>query len=109
MIVMATYPLYIVTGMFIWLTNGAILSWIIHFGMTLLATSLLLGHKFMATINFDTSMGLSGMINGNVDRQWAKHHYSKWYKDNFEVSPAFASTGTPDVAPERSVAPAATE
>jgi cytochrome b subunit of formate dehydrogenase len=95
--------------MFIWLTEGALLSWIIHFEMALLATPLLLGHKFMATINPDTRIGLSGMINGYVDRQWAKHHYSKWYKDNFEESPAFASTETPDVAPERSVAPAATE
>jgi formate dehydrogenase subunit gamma len=87
MMLMATYPLYVVTGMFIWLTNGALLSWIIHFGMALVATPLLIGHKFMATINPDTRIGLSGMINGYVDRHWAKHHYTKWYREHFEESP----------------------
>lgn len=84
MTLMSTYPLYILTGIFIWFTDGALLAWLIHFGMALIATPLLSGHVFMATINPDTRVGLSGMISGFVDRQWAKHHYTRWYRENFE-------------------------
>jgi hypothetical protein len=24
------------------------------------------------------------MTSGYVDRQWAKHHYSRWYREHFE-------------------------
>lgn len=84
MMLMSTYPLYIFTGLCIWLTNGALLSWLVHFGMALIATPLLTGHLFMAIINPETRVGLSGMISGFVDRRWAKHHYALWYRENFE-------------------------
>jgi formate dehydrogenase subunit gamma len=83
MMLMSTYPLYIVTGLVIWLTDGALLSWLIHFGMALIATPLLLGHLYMATIHPDTRTGLSGMTTGFVDRHWAEHHYPIWYKEHF--------------------------
>jgi len=103
MMLMSTYPLYIITGMFIWVTDGALLAWLIHFGMALIATPLLVGHKFMALVNPETRIGLSGMITGFVDRQWAKHHYTNWYRDHFEESPALALTQEPDVAAEQVV------
>jgi formate dehydrogenase gamma subunit len=109
MMLMGTYPLYIITGMFIWVTDGALLSWLIHFGMALVATPLLAGHKFMALVNPETRIGLSGMITGFVDRQWAKHHYTKWYKEHFEESPVLSSTKTTEVAAEQAVAPIAIE
>ena len=28
------------------------------------------------------------MITGFVDRRWAKHHYRKWYRENFESEEA---------------------
>lgn len=87
MTLMSTYPLYILTGALIWLTHGALLSWLIHFGMALIATPLLFGHLFMAMINPGTRKGLSGMISGFVDRHWAQHHYARWYQENFEGSP----------------------
>jgi len=79
----ATYPLYVVTGLFIWLSDGSLLSWFIHIGMALYATPLLIGHKFMATINPGTRVGLPGMFSGYVDREWAKHHYTRWYWKHF--------------------------
>lgn len=94
MTLMSTYPLYILTGAVIWLTQGALLSWFIHFGMALIATPLLFGHLFMAMINPGTRRGLSGMISGFVDRHWARHHYAKWYKENFENDPLPAETGS---------------
>jgi len=79
----ATYPFYILTGLIIWFGKGALLAWLIHIGMALYATPLLIGHKFMATINPGTRVGLPGMISGYVDREWAKHHYTKWYWKHF--------------------------
>lgn len=83
MMLMSTYPLYILTGILIWMTNGALLAWLIHIGMAIFATPLLAGHKFMALVNPDTRVGLPGMLNGYVDRNWAKHHYTKWYWEHF--------------------------
>jgi formate dehydrogenase subunit gamma len=90
MMLMSTYPLYIVTGLVIWLTDGALLSWLVHFGMALFATPLLLGHLYMATIHPDTRTGLSGMTSGFVDRHWAEHHYPLWYREQFENDGRYA-------------------
>jgi formate dehydrogenase subunit gamma len=84
MMVMGTYPVFIVTGVLLWLPGIAFVSWVLHVGMALVATPLMLGHIYMALINPGTRVGLGGMISGYVDRQWAKHHYQRWYRENFE-------------------------
>jgi formate dehydrogenase subunit gamma len=84
MVLMSTYPLYIVTGLLMWLIPLAVISWIMHCLMAMMATPLVLGHLYMALINAETSPGLEGMISGHVDRQWAKHHYRRWYRRYFE-------------------------
>ncbi len=84
MMVMGTYPLYILSGVLIWLPGAAFAAWVVHVSMAALATPLILGHIFMATVNPSTRVGLPGMISGWVDRQWAKHHYRAWYRENFE-------------------------
>lgn len=38
----------------------------------------------MALFNPDSRKGLSGMISGFVDRQWAKRHYRRWYREHHE-------------------------
>ena len=83
MMVMSTYPLFILTGVLIWLPGIAFYSWLLHFAMAGIVTPLLLGHIFMATANPSTRVGLSGMISGFVDRNWARHHYGRWYRENF--------------------------
>jgi formate dehydrogenase gamma subunit len=84
MMVMGTYPVFIVTGVLLWLPGIAFVSWILHVGMALLATPLMLGHIYMALINPSTRVGLGGMVSGYVDRQWARHHYQRWYRETFE-------------------------
>ncbi len=84
MTLMATYPLYILTGILIWVTNGALLSWLIHFGMAIIAAPFMAGHLFMATLNPNSRVALSGIITGFVDRQYVKHHHTQWYRENFE-------------------------
>lgn len=83
MTVMTSYPLFILTGVMIWLPGGALLSWVVHVGLALVVAPLIGGHVYMAVINPGTRHGLPGMITGYVDRQWAKHHYQRWYRDEF--------------------------
>lgn len=82
-VVMSTYPLYIATGLTIWFLRPAYVSWMIHLAMALAATPLVVGHVFMATVNPDTRAGLSGMISGWVNREWARHHYRRWYDEQY--------------------------
>jgi formate dehydrogenase subunit gamma len=86
MVLMSTYPLYIVTGLMMWFTHLPVLSWILHFLMAMLATPLMLGHLYMALLNKSTRPGLEGMVSGHVDRRWAKHHYRRWYREHHESS-----------------------
>jgi formate dehydrogenase gamma subunit len=98
MMVMGTYPLFIVTGVLIWLPDIAFYSWMVHFAMAVVVTPLLVGHIFMATVNPSTRVGLSGMISGFVDRKWARHHYGRWYRENFEPEGRSADE-TPHISP----------
>jgi hypothetical protein len=91
MMVMSTYPVFIVTGLLLWMPGIRFLPWIIHVGLAIVATPLMLGHIYMALINPGTRVGLGGMITGYVDRQWAKHHYQRWYRANFEKGGAGAA------------------
>lgn len=81
MLVMSTYPLYIVTGLIMWVTGATLWAWLLHFAMAVIATPFILGHIFMATIPRSTRKGLRGMITGFVDRQWAAHHHARWYRE----------------------------
>ncbi|MEQ1949069.1 MAG: cytochrome b/b6 domain-containing protein [Bryobacteraceae bacterium] len=92
MVLLVTYPLYVLTGILIWITHVHILAWLMHFFMAALATPLILGHMYMAVLSRSGRPGLQGMISGFVDRQWAKHHYRRWYREHHEAS---ESIGTP--------------
>ncbi len=83
LMVMFTYPLFIATGLFLWLPGVKFLSWIGHVAMAVIAAPLMLGHIYMALVNPDTRVGLGGMLSGYVNRHWAKHHYGRWYRENF--------------------------
>ena len=85
MMVSFFYPLYIVTGLMVWLPGVAFSAYLAHFTIALLGLPLVAGHIFMATINPETKVGLSGMITGWVDRGWASHHYARWFRERIEV------------------------
>ncbi len=78
-----TYPILVASGVVILMPGMYFLTWIVHVSVAVLAAPLIFGHIFMAVVNPDTRIGLSGMFSGNVDREWAKHHYAKWYRENF--------------------------
>jgi formate dehydrogenase subunit gamma len=109
MFLTASYPLYIVTGFLIWLPGVAFASWILHLSLAAMATPLILGHVFMATVNPDTRVGLQGMTTGYVNRHWAQHHYRHWYNEHFghlhkapepSPEPAMALAAIPEVRTE---------
>jgi formate dehydrogenase subunit gamma len=84
MMVSTFYPLYIATGVLVWMPGVAIFAYLSHYAMAILGLPLVGGHIFMATINPETKVGLSGMFTGWVDRGWARHHYTRWYREHFE-------------------------
>ncbi len=84
MVLTTTYPWYVMTGVTIWFFGIPYVSWLLHFGLAVTATPLLLGHVFMATVNPGTRAGLTGMFTGWVDREWARHHYTTWYEEHHE-------------------------
>lgn len=100
MVLTATYPLFVLTGLLIWLPGSAYLSWLLHLSMAIVATPLMLGHIFMATINPETRVGLKGMISGFVDRHWARHHYRRWYDEHYGAGELAPGPGVEPVAPE---------
>jgi len=94
MMVSTFYPLYIVTGLMVRLPGVAFFPYLAHLVMAGLGVLLVLGHIFMATVNPDTKVGLSGMFTGWVDRNWARHHYRRWYREHFEPNEMVADLAT---------------
>jgi len=87
MMVMGFSPLLVASGLLIWFPETSRLDtffpWMIHCGLAALATPLICGHVIMATINPSTRVGLTGMISGYVSREWAAHHYARWFREQF--------------------------
>jgi formate dehydrogenase gamma subunit len=106
MVLMTTYPLYILTGALMWLTHVAFLAWIFHVLMAFMAGPLVLGHMYMALIDRGGRPGLTGMFTGWVPREWAKHHYRHWYREHHEAHET--ATALPAPVQEEST-PAETE
>ena len=55
------------------------LAHIIHAAVGLLFIAAILVHTYMATLG--TEGALEGMMTGDVDVNWAKHHHSLWYEE----------------------------
>jgi formate dehydrogenase subunit gamma len=111
--VMASWPLYGVTGALIWMGDDVerligvplrlgVLPWIVHFSLAAVSTVLMSGHVFMAVVNPASRVGLSGMFGGYVSRHWASHHYRRWFKERFAalVEVSAAAPRAPDAVPE---------
>ena len=96
--------LFAATGLLIWFPDasqlGAFTPWIIHCALAALAMPLVLGHMFMATVNPDTRVGLTGMISGFVSREWAAHHYARWFREQFPHLVHECADENPELAPQ---------
>lgn len=83
MMVTVALPVFAFTGLLIWLPGVAWMSWLAHIAVAVMVVPLTLGHLFMAIVNPASRKGLSGMFSGYVDREWAAHHYRRWYRERF--------------------------
>ena len=90
-LVMVAIPILAVTGLIMWMEDIPWISWLIHVSVAVVFTPVTLGHMYMAMINPETKKGITGMLSGYVDRDWAKHHYALWYKE--EVARAAGQNG----------------
>jgi hypothetical protein len=87
---------------------GSFFPWIVHCGLVALAIPLILGHMVMATINPSTRVGLTGMITGFVSREWAAHHYARWFREQFpDLAEEHAAEEQPHLQPAVHIATAA--
>ncbi len=77
MMLMSTYPIFIVTGVLIWVTDGAFLFWMIHLGLALMATLFLLSHILMSILNPPARVALSKRISDFVDRRYKNHNHTR--------------------------------
>ena len=50
----------------------------VHKVATVALCVLVAGHLYMALVNRATRPALRGMLDGSVDREWARHHYPRW-------------------------------
>ena len=96
MVLMGTYPLYIATGA-LHLADARRLSVLdlLHVLMALHGHAADPGAHVHGLIDRGGRPGLTGMITGYVDRQWAKHHYRHWYREHHEADEAVASLAAP--------------
>jgi formate dehydrogenase subunit gamma len=66
------------TGFYIWWNDSAILLLFIHTAVAFFITPALLGHMYMALLNPETRQGVTAIIDGEVDADWAMAHHPLW-------------------------------
>lgn len=64
--------------------SGTIL---LHDGLTVLATALVMGHLYLALVHPRTQPALPGIVRGTVRRDWALQQHSKWQPDADALDP----------------------
>ena len=84
MTLIVTYPIYILSGILLWISQDSLLFLLVHYIAAIISTPFLLGHTFMATTNPETRVAFPGMVTGFVDRNYVKHYHSRWYRENFK-------------------------
>jgi len=68
----------IATGMHLWWEPGSFFALVVHVSGFLAWIPAFAVHLFMALINPSTRPALRAMVRGDVDRDWAAHHHSRW-------------------------------
>ncbi len=71
-------PVFGLTGIVMWRTDGTLLSWFVHVAAFAAAAPLLVAHLYLALVHRSTRKGLPGAFSGRVGRAWAQEHYPRW-------------------------------
>lgn len=76
--------LFVISGLLLWfgeqntdLRFGGTI--VLHDGLTLMATVLVLGHLYLALLAPRTRHATRGIVLGTVRQDWAAEHHSKWW------------------------------
>lgn len=98
--------LFTISGILLWLGErntdlrfgGTI---VLHDGITLMATVLVLGHLYLALLHPRTRHATRGIVLGTVRESWARKHHAKWRAADDERAgrtgrAARAKSGEPD-------------
>lgn len=86
----------ITIGLLVVLTLTGILLWLgerntafrfsgsidVHDIATIMIVVLVCGHLYLALLNRTTRASLSGMVDGTVDREWARAHHGRWVAES---------------------------
>ena len=75
---LVTAALLLITGIALWPFGAGGLWRAAHRWLTLLVLIPIAGHVFLAVIFPSTRQGLTGMLDGRVDREWAATHHPRW-------------------------------
>jgi len=75
---LTTAALLLITGIALWPFGAGGLWRAAHRWLTLLVLIPIAGHVFLAVIFPSTRQGLTGMLDGRVDREWAATHHPRW-------------------------------
>jgi len=75
--------LFVISGLLLWfgeqntrLRFGGTI--VLHDGLTLLATILVLGHLYLSMVAPRTRHSMRGIVLGTVREDWARRHHAKW-------------------------------
>jgi formate dehydrogenase gamma subunit len=71
-------PVFALTGAAMWWLHGGVVFWFVHVAAAAVVLPLVLGHLYLSLIARQTRKGLRGMLDGTVDREWARHHHPLW-------------------------------
>jgi len=76
--------LFVISGLLLWFgeqnTNLRIAGTIVlHDGLTLMATILVLGHLYLALLAPASRHSMRGIVLGTVREDWARQHHSEWH------------------------------
>lgn len=87
LVLMVLLPVFMITGLWIWLLPGALLPWFAHVAALSISLPLLLGHLYLALVSPVTRQSMSGIFTGRVDARWAREHHPLEYRDPADGSP----------------------
>jgi formate dehydrogenase subunit gamma len=88
-VVLSTGVVFLVTGLLMWPLQDSVpmgvcrLAMFAHAAAFVIAFLMLLVHIYLGAIHPRMTESFRSMLNGRVSPSYAKHHYGKWYEEEF--------------------------
>jgi formate dehydrogenase subunit gamma len=69
------------SGLWLWSHPGSLVAWFLHLVLFAFWIPLFAGHLSLALVVPSTRPALRGILDGTVDREWARHHHALWLEE----------------------------